>query len=104
MDAVTQDVIEFSGNDKLVAAHAESHLATVTAMVRAYTRGAGFDEYDEPANDLARVIVSSATRSVTNPSHKSSIAIDDVTVRPGVFAGWTLAELAVLNRYRVRAL
>ena len=96
------DFSDFSGITA-EAEQVESHLATVAAMVRAYTRGAGFDD-GEPADDLARVIVSSATRLVSNPTHQVSAAIDDYTVRPGVFTGWTLPELAVLNRYRVRAL
>ncbi len=75
-------------------------------MVRAYTRGNGFDVYGEPDYDLEAVIVTATARLVTNPGQIAQ----DQTAGPytqslrGGFTGWTLAELAILNRYRRTAL
>lgn len=79
------------------------HIETTTAMVRAYTRDRGFEDPFGPADDLAGVIVSCTARQVGNPAHTISVGIDDATVRHGMFLGWTLPELAILHRYRVRA-
>jgi hypothetical protein len=100
---IYDDVVAFHGPDKrLDATQVESHLDTVTAMVRAYVRDRGFT-YGEPADDLARVIVSSTARLVGNPEHNIEETVGVFSVRHGVFNGWTLPELAVLNRYRKRA-
>lgn len=99
------DVAEFlgqPGESKLVEL-AEAHLPVVSAMVRAYTHGAGFDPDGIPADDLALVIIASTARSVRNPSHNVTEGIDDYSVRLGIFNGWTLPELAVLHNYRRRA-
>lgn len=80
----------------------QTHLDTVTAMVKAYVRGRGFTDTGEPADDLARIIVSSTARLVSNPTHTVTSQIDDYSVRHGVFDGWTLPELAVLHNYRRR--
>lgn len=100
------DVTDFLGKDPpaLDDTHQISkHLDTVTAMVKAYTRGAGFDPgTGEPGDDLALVIVSSVARLVTNPSHTVSESVGPFAVRQAVFTGWTLPELAVLHRYRRR--
>jgi len=99
------DVAEFLGavGDATVVARAESHLPMVTAMVKAYTHGAGFDAVLGPADDLALVIIASTARSVRNPTHNVTEGVDDYQVRLGVFDGWTLPELAVLHNYRRRA-
>ena len=90
-----------------VTALAESHLPIVTTMVRSYVRDNGF-VLDDPRDDLAHVIVSSTARLVQNPRMmtEDSHGIDDAssTKRLAVFNGWTLPELAVLNRYRKRAM
>ena len=77
----------------------------ITVMAKAYTRGRGFDG-NEPNDELAAVITTAAARFVSNPSQLSRNQTagpfgDDVR---GGFQGWTLAEQAVLNRYRVRAM
>ncbi len=101
-----QDVADFLGRDRtaLNAAQTMVHVDTVTAMVRGYTRGRGFDPVTgEPAADLSLVIIASTARLMTNPEHTISEQILDYAIRRGVFAGWTLPELAVLHRYRRRA-
>lgn len=91
------------GDDASVVALAEEHLPFVTATVRAYTRGAGFTT-DGPADDLALVIIASTARLVTNPALARSETVGAYSVTHGQFLGWTLPELAILNRYRKRAL
>lgn len=81
----------------------EAHLLTATAMVKAYTRDGGFDESGEPADDIAAVIISCAARSYRNPSVDRTQTVGPFQTSPGTFGGWTLPELAVLHRYRVRA-
>ena len=82
---------------------AEQAIPIVTVMVKAYVRGTG--EW-EPNDELEAVIVTAAARMVS----KSGQLPYEHTAGPftnslrGAFTGWTLAELAVLNRYRRRAL
>ncbi len=101
-----EDVAAFLGRsgDSAVTALAQSHLPIVTEMVRAYTRGKGFDESGEPGEDLAAVIVSSCARLVTNPEHTREQTTGPFSIRQGIFNGWTLPELAILHRHRKRAL
>lgn len=100
-----QDVADFlgQGGDASVIALAGEHLPFVTATVKAYTRGAGFSD-DGPADDLALVIVASTARLVTNPAVAKSETVGSYSITHGSFLGWTLPELAILNRYRKRAL
>lgn len=78
-------------------------LHTAEVMVKGYTRGRGFDEHGDPAEDLAAVIVSCAARLYTNPTGAAQETVGPFSRTPGTFAGWTLAEHAILNNYRVRA-
>lgn len=80
---------------------------TIAAMAHAYTRGRGFayGEVTMPAPDVDAVIATASMRLAANPGQ---LPIDRTTgpfsesIKAG-FSGWTLAELAVLDRYRVRA-
>ncbi|WP_379603661.1 hypothetical protein [Quadrisphaera sp. GCM10027208] len=101
-----EDVAAFLGRagDTTIVGLAGQHLPVVTAMVKAYTRDAGFDPATgEPSDDLAAVIVSSTSRACMNPSHTVEENVGPFSVRYGTFAGWTLPELAILHRYRRRA-
>lgn len=103
-DAV--DVAAFLGKtgDAATVERAEQHLPVVSAMVKAYTRGRGFDEAGNPADDLALIIVSSCARLVSNPEHTVEQTTGPFSIRHAIFDGWTLPELAVLHQYRKRAL
>jgi len=77
----------------------------VLALAKAYTRGRGFAG-DGPNADISAVVVTAAARLVANPRQ---IGVElpsgpsaTIAYRGG-FTGWSLAELAALNRYRVRA-
>lgn len=102
---VALDVVAFLGRtgDAAALARAEQHLPIVTAMVRAYVRDNGF-EGAIPGDDLAAVIVTSTARLVVNPEHAVEQSTGPFTIRHGRFDGWTLPELAILHRYRKRAL
>ena len=90
-------------DDAAILATAEQAIAVVTTMVKAYVRGNGQDW--TPNDELDAVIVTASARMVSNPSGLNQ----DIAAGPftqslrGAFQGWTLAELAVLNRYRRRA-
>ena len=98
------DVVDYLGRSGNAPPYEQlaTHLRAVTAMVKAYTRGRGFTESGEPADDLALVIITSVARLATNPDLTVTSQIDDFAVRHTVFDGWTLPELAVLHRYRRR--
>lgn len=101
-----QNVADFlgRGDEPPVVALAEEHAAVVTAMARAYTRGRGFDSVTGAPNaDVYAVIVVATARLVTNPAQAVSEQTPMWSRRPAVFAGWTLAELFVLNSYRKRS-
>ncbi|TSE00661.1 hypothetical protein FOS14_06420 [Skermania sp. ID1734] len=98
-----EQVADFLGqgtNDSLIAL-AEQAAPIVTVMVKAYTRGNGFDTRGEPNDELAAVITTATARLVANPEQLDQ-TIGSVGVR-GAFQGWNLAETFVLNRYRKRA-
>lgn len=78
----------------------------ITALAKAYTRGRGFTD-SGPHPDISAAIVTAAARLVSNPRQ---IPVEfpagpggSTRVFRGGFTGWSLAELAALNRYRVRA-
>jgi len=77
-----------------------------TRMVKSYTRGKGFDPgTGEPAADLGAVILLAAARLYMNPDGVRAEAVGNYSYTSALagFQGYTLAELAVLHRYRRRA-
>ncbi len=88
------------------SAAVDAAIAQVTVMARAYTRGRGFFAGDDPNDEISAVITTAAARLAANGRQTiGREKVDDVEreVRSS-FLGWTLAELAVLNRYRVTAM
>lgn len=98
------DVVRLLGreDDTDLVNVAEQALHVVTAQVRGYTRDRGFSG-DQPALDIEAVILTSAARLAANPENLRSEAIGEYSVQRQVIDGWTLPELAILNRYRRRA-
>lgn len=81
----------------------EQHLPVVMAQVRTYTRGRGFSDAGHPDVNLRAVIVSATARSMSNPTGAGSLRLGNMTTNPGIYAGWTLPELAILHGYRRRS-
>lgn len=77
-------------------------IGVVKAMVSAYTRGVGFDG-GEPNDELSAVILSASARLIANTAGLIQETMGAFQVRHGDAFGFTLPELAVLNRYRRRA-
>lgn len=78
-------------------------LMTVSAYAAAHTRGRGFISASEAREDIAAVVVAAAARLYVNPDQLEQYTTGDYSARPAVFKGWTLAERAVLDRYRRKA-
>lgn len=102
----TGDVAAWLGEtvDDDFTTQATAHLNAATMMVKAYVRGNGFDDLGAPEDDLAAVIVSCCARIMGNPQASAQMAAGPFSITPGTFSGWTLPELAVLHRYRRRAM
>jgi len=81
---------------------AQQHLPIVTAFVRAYTRGGGFDETGIPGPDVEVVIITACARLTSNPEQVSRYQTADYAENPATLHGFTLPELAVLHLYRRR--
>lgn len=99
----TDDLGAFLGRE-IDAGQATAVLGIVSAMAAGYTRGQGFTE-GEPGPDVRAVILSASARLIADTSQITSeeaMGPFSVSYRAG-FDGWSAAELAVLNRYRVRA-
>lgn len=101
--ATGQDVADFlgQGDDAAFVDLAAQHANIVTAMVRAYTRGRGFDPAGQPFDDVAAVITTATARLLANPEQIET-TVGGVRTGQG-FQGFMLAETFVLNRYRRRA-
>jgi hypothetical protein len=80
-----------------------SVLSVVAAQVRAYVRDNGFNDDGTVAQDIASVILSVAARLVSNPSQLKSESMGPFQIQYPT-TGFTVSELAVLNRHRIRAL
>jgi hypothetical protein len=103
------DVGALLGDGAPTEAVLASAVQAVTLQARAYTRGEGFDQgdsHDEPNDEIAAAILTAACRLARNPGQLSTsetMGPFSFDVRGG-FQGFTLAELATLDRYRVAGL
>lgn len=99
-----QDIADFlgRGDDADLVSLAGLHLPVVTAFVRAYTRGNGWETENWIKPDIEAVIKTATSRLVINPQQARRIQIDDFSQTFATLDGFTLPELAVLNLYRRR--
>lgn len=86
---------------------AEQHTRVVTTFVRNYCHGNGFrvgtTVYNQPVSvDIEDVIVSATARYLFNPQQASRQQLGDQSILYASLEGFTLAEKAVLHRYRRR--
>lgn len=100
-----EDLRKFSPEDAEDAEQAEIMLNSAVAMVDAYTRGRHVNRAGELRPGVSAVILTTAARLLANPGQVSrgDTAGQFSTRRGPGFSGFTLAEQAVLNRYRKRA-
>ncbi len=102
------DVVNFlgRGDDEGLVTLAEEHLPVIAAFARNHTRGRGFTA-EGIASDLLAVILTATARLVVNPSQitRQAVGVNGEVSQEtvGAFAGWTIAELMVLNSYRRRS-
>lgn len=98
----SDDLAEFTG--KPASSQSEAVIGIVSALAASYTRGQGFTA-GVPADDVRAVILSASARLLSDPTGnlRSETAGPFSKTYGNGFVGWTVAELAVLNRYRARA-
>lgn len=92
------------GDDPETDSGVAAAVETITALAKAYTRSRGFTA-EGPNADIAAVIVTAAARLISNPrqfTYETHVGQSPRAWRGG-FTGWSLAEQAALNRWRVRA-
>lgn len=101
------ELIKYAGaTGDHVELQANEAIAGITAYVAAYTRGNHVDRNGEPRPGIRQVVLSAAARVLANPSgvsQREQIASFSWYIGEG-FNGFNLAELAVLKRYRKRAI
>jgi hypothetical protein len=94
-----------SGRYRVEQQRGAAELEVITALAKSYTRGEGFDSDGNPGPDIRAVILMATARLHAHPGqirYGETKGPESVNFGDG-FVGWSLAELAVLNRYRVRA-
>lgn len=104
---VTPEALQgFTPDDNLTDDVAALAVESATALVDAYTRGRHLDRGGKPRPGVTTVVLTVAARIGANPGQVSrQDQAGSFMSRRGVgFTGFTLAELAVLNRYRKRAI
>ncbi|MCW2783476.1 MAG: hypothetical protein JWR35_3927 [Marmoricola sp.] len=101
------DVLGFLGwaSDAEISAQADRHVYFAMQAVAAYVRGRGFyaqgtDGPTKAEDPICAVIISAAARSVNNPTLDTRVEVGTYNAVSGSFAGWSLAELAILHQYR----
>lgn len=101
-DAIAEYVADFLGVDTVTVT--KPHVDLVSAAAQAYTRGNGFGEdMRSPHPAILSVIVSATARLVNNPELTTYFVAADYAEKPGVFDGFSLPELTILNRWRRKA-
>ena len=102
---VATDVADFLGwssSARNLAAIAQ-HVAHVTALAKAYTRGRGFSAAGTACHPaIHAVIVGATARSVSNPARAYKVVAGSVEQQNARFEGWTILERQTLDRFRVR--
>lgn len=103
---ITPDKLaQFAPDDYAGEDEAQLHIDTAIALIEGYTRGNHANATGELRNGISSVILTVAARLQANPGQitRRDQAGSFSTHRGPGFNGFTLAELAILNRYRKRA-
>ncbi|PRZ41909.1 PKD domain-containing protein [Antricoccus suffuscus] len=108
--ALIAEVVAFMGRtgDAALEALAAEHVPVMAEIVNAYVRGngptrtgSGLGEFDFPP-DLRAVTMTASARLLNNPAQLESESADGYAAR-GRFESFSLAEQAILHRYRRRS-
>lgn len=103
MAVTAANLLSFLGqqSDTALLAQAGQILTVASAMIGAYCRGNHLNAAGQPRAGVDEVTLTVAARLYANPEQ---IAYDSGSVgMRGGLVGFTLVELAVLNRYRKKA-
>lgn len=104
MAVTNTDLVKWLGQsttDTELMAQAAQAITLASSMVEAYTRGAHVTPAGATRPGVDAVIQMAAARMLANPEGlRYSTGVVNFA---DAFTGFTLAELAVLNRYRKRA-
>lgn len=103
---VSTDMLKsFSPDDYPGEDEAQIYLDTAMALIEGYTRGNHANKRGEYRQGISEVALTVAARIMANPGQvtKRDQAGQFSRHRGQGFQGFTLGELAVLNRYRKRA-
>lgn len=109
VSALIADVVAFMGRtgDPGLEALAVQHVPVMAELINAYVRGNGpvrtglaLGEFTFPP-DLRAVVLTASARLLANPAQLESESADGYAAR-GAFTSFSLAEHAVLHRYRRR--
>jgi len=83
---------------------ASAYIDVVWSMAHEYTRGRGFNlEGDMAMPSICSAVKLAVIRITVNPTQTKRFQVGEYSETPSVFDGFNLAELAVLNTYRIRA-
>lgn len=98
-------LMDFNPDDVTDIATAEIAVEAATALIGSYCRGNHVDKAGNPRAGIETVVLTVAARIAANPGQVSyrDAAGAFSRQRGAGFSGFTLAEQAVLNRYRKRA-
>lgn len=105
MGVTPEELISFMGDTPVSTEIATTAIATADALIGGYCRGCHVDRAGDYRDGIKAVVVTVGARIAANPAQ---VTIRDsagpfTRARGQGFSGFTLAELAVLNRYRKRA-
>ena len=97
------DVLARLGDLPAARSEVDAMMGRSLSRARTYTRGSGFEDEGRAVEaDLASVVVESVVRTLVNPELALATSQPPFGAIPGTFGEWTLEELRVLERYRVR--
>lgn len=105
MGVTPEELISFMVDTPVSTETATTAITTAEALIGGYCRGSHVDRAGEYRDGIKAVVITVGARIAANPAQ---VAIRDSAgpfsrSRGQGFSGFTLAELAVMNRYRKRA-
>lgn len=105
MGVTPEELNNFMGDTPVSTEIATTAVATAEALIGGYCRGAHVDKEGGYRDGIRAVVMTVAARIAANPAQVTTrdSAGPFTRSRGAGFNGFTLAELAVLNRYRRKA-